>query len=1586
MDDPRLALEELVNAQTWIASKAVMAARSQALFAPETEAIFKQLIEQYAEDPAGRNSFERVNDLLARARTEGIEAAYADLLTPDYAELLAQELFTLPHSEARRVDVARALLALTDPGDRKARAAFQYELGSSLLLGPGGDDSANIEESIGLLQEALKVQTRQASPEGWASIQNSLSIAYRKRVIGDRSANFERALRYAKNLLTVVRRETVPSGWPLAMNTLGNVYTIRIRGRREVNLAKAVACFRQGLEGATGEGNAGLAAMIRYNLGFAILEKKRVELEEVEEAIRHFQEAAQFYLGAGLHSEWSVIQANLDRALELSKFLALRREAPAEWARLQHNLGERHRTSGEGDAAEDIEQAIAHFKQALEVFTPEAYPADCGLTENSLGAAYVARERGDKAGNIERAIQHLRRALALRPREKFPAYWAKTQANLGSAYMLRIKGDPVKNLEKSIRHLEASLSEKALPLALQVQGEIQVAGLWRERKRGDRRLNLKQAIRHAESALTLLSSERSRSEYEAAQRTLAQAQWNLAMLYHYSKEGNPEENQENALRYYEAALAGYGRIDTPRTVVATIHYLTSSVYYKRRLGDPAENQQKAIERLHRALGIFPSDGPANLRSSIHETLGYALLDRAGGDRDENFEAAIPHYRAALENLSTEEQPEHAASLRSALGVILLETLGGNRAENLEEARRCQLAALEVWTREDHPEWWARTLHNLGNVYSERILGSRAENMEEAIRCFETALKVFTRGEHPQDWAMTQNSLGGAYQLRLRGDRADNLENTIQHLSRALAIYTRETFPQDWAMAMHNLGNAYRERIRERRADNLEMAIHCYQASLEFRTREALPFYWAMTHVDLGNAYLERKLGERAANITQAIGHFRLALEVYTREAFSMAWAGAQLSLGQAHAANARQRNAAENLAAAIGCYEAALSVYTRESHPERWAIAQSYMGLAYHRRAANGKPEDRKTAIEHLQRALEVFTAETDPASCRKLLARLGNEHMLAHDWRAASEVYERAIWVAETVLSETYTEVGRQEETGATSALYSHSAYCLLQLQRPEESLVRLEAGKARLLKENLAVDNVDLAGLPPELAERLRESRHAVRELEAELRITSGELVSAGGAAVPRLDEPSADSETGPGYILHRFSLRAARAVLGSFGLDFELRPGLREERQKLREAVEAVRAADPSRIPPVLDASAILTQAPPGGALVTFLLTAEGSVVWVLPHGASRVESAHAMSLGAETYRSLHELLTDETGWLNTYLRWLQGEPLEAWKTKVESAGRRLWDLLMGPVHERLAALGLAEGAPVVLVPQARIGLLPLHAAWREVEGVPRSFLDDYTVTYAPSIYALSISRCQVEEPSRSQPGLFAVANPAGDLPYAELEVGRVERFFAPEERRILRGAEATEDQVVQGMAARSYLHFACHGRYDWRDVARSELTLAGGARLTLAKVISPEVDLTRTRLVVLSACETGLIEFERAPDESLGLPAAFLEGGAPGVVSTLWAVNDVSMALLVEELYRRHREQGQEIAAALRGAQLWLRDGTAAELGLADRWREVYGASDPPDPAAYRLMRYFRANPGLKPFNSPYHWAAPTFTGA
>ena len=144
------------------------------------------------------------------------------------------------------------------------------------------------------------------------------------------------------------------------------------------------------------------------------------------------------------------------------------------------------------------------------------------------------------------------------------------------------------------------------------------------------------------------------------------------------------------------------------------------------------------------------------------------------------------------------------------------------------------------------------------------------------------------------------------------------------------------------------------------------------------------------------------------------------------------------------------------------------------------------------------------------------------------------------------------------------------------------------------------------------------------------------------------------------------------------------------------------------------------------------------------------------------------------------------------------------------------------------------------------------------------------------------------------------------------------------------------------------------------------------------------------MVEARLVALSACETGISDaLGHAPDEYVELPAGFLISGVPCVVSTLWAVPDFSTALLMCEFYRNHVCEGATIVAALRSAQLSVRDLKAD--AVADR-AEGYArqSSDQIRKVLYRLSRYYRsrseADPEDRPFSHPYYWAAFSVNGA
>ncbi len=213
---------------------------------------------------------------------------------------------------------------------------------------------------------------------------------------------------------------------------------------------------------------------------------------------------------------------------------------------------------------------------------------------------------------------------------------------------------------------------------------------------------------------------------------------------------------------------------------------------------------------------------------------------------------------------------------------------------------------------------------------------------------------------------------------------------------------------------------------------------------------------------------------------------------------------------------------------------------------------------------------------------------------------------------------------------------------------------------------------------------------------------------------------------------------------------------------------------------------------------------------------------------------------------------------------------------------------------------------------------------------------------------------------QQPGRARSGdLIALESHTWtDLPGTENEARAIGQLLesAGVRTQLRLGPDATEAALKQAHRP-DILHIATHGFYllDTRyrmgrttrvdDISmlhtdpllRTGLILAGVSNAAqdpsapedgiLTAYEAQNLDLRETKLVTLSACETGLGDAVAA-EGVFGLPRAFQLAGAQAVLSTLWRVDDTATQMLMS-LFYEHWTRGASKAEALIRAQLTVR---------------------------------------------------------
>jgi tetratricopeptide (TPR) repeat protein len=1061
-------------------------------------------------------------------------------------------------------------------------------------------------------------------------------------------------------------------------------------------------------------------------------------------------------------------------------------------------------------------------------------------------------------------------------------------------------------------------------------------------------------------ALTMVSKE---TEPEL----WAKLQDDLASSLARNPMGVRAENLEQAISHYQLALKVRTRQEYPGEWASTQNNLANT-YRDRIRGERAENVEKAIQYYQEALEVRTQELDPEHWAMTQANLAGAYLKRIRGNRAENLELAIQCSQQALGVFTRHTFPQFWMQAKNSLGEACRVRIYGSRTENIELAIQHFQQTLDEHTRDVLPGDWAMIQNSLGNAYLVRIRGSQAENMEQAIHYFEQSLEVRTRQADPERWAMAQYNLGNAYRYRIRGDQAENIEQAIHHFEQALEVRTRDAYPEDWAQTQNNLGIAYLSRIRGEPAKNIEQAIDYFEQSLEARTREALSADWAETHNNLGNACLVRIEGKRTENVELAIHHFEQALEVRTRAAYPEEWAQTLNNL-----AGAERMHASGVIEQAIQHLKQALEVRTREAYPEDWAQTHNNLAIAYTDRTQGEHAENMEHAIQHYQQALEVYTQMAFPDRCIKVARALGNLAFEEQQWKLARESYDSAFGAQDILMQASFSRAVKQIELGEVQNLRPRAAYACVQLGDLKRAVEVLEQGRAQLLRESLERRRRDLEQLPAigfgNLYEDYMLALHRYNDIQ-----------STGTVAGARSED-----------WLSRMD-QALKKVQAAESAIREKAGESHPQYQYFLEALPFDEIQKQAREKPIVYLSA--TSA--GGIAV---------IVSGLHVQAIRLPELNQKSLQAQIWRPTDEeidrindhlkkgRITEEDiqavrgGYFSMYALWsmvpyltgtsrdLMHRLFAAWRETLEETTHWLWDAFMGTLVSALKEFG----SSATLIPSGQLALLPLHAAWTEdaARSSPRQYaLDEINFTYAPSSHALWQAGLAADRPAEI---LMAVDNPDGTLHFSEGEVQAALGLF--EHGVLLRGVDATIGAVKKEMQTAHVLHFSTHGNAGWEKEDEARLKLADGY-LTLPDIF--ELHLDQARLAVLSACETGVPGLKLI-DELIGLPAGMMQAGVPGVVGSLWSVNDMSTSMLMARFYIHWREEGCAPQEALRQAQVWLRD---SSIGQKMDFFKSFAGKRSVLSARAAASFYFHLGlmaAGEVDFSSPYYWAAFTYTG-
>jgi len=773
------------------------------------------------------------------------------------------------------------------------------------------------------------------------------------------------------------------------------------------------------------------------------------------------------------------------------------------------------------------------------------------------------------------------------------------------------------------------------------------------------------------------------------------------------------------------------------------------------------------------------------------------------------------------------------------------------------------------------------LNNIGIVY--RNLGQ----YEKALSYYEDSLEIFREIGDVKGEGTVLNNIGIVYRNLGRYEQALSYNEEALKISREIGDVEGE------GRTLNSIGAVYDY------LGQYEKALSCYEESLEINREignvareggclnnigvvyrnlgqyeKALSYYEDSLEIfrEIGEVKGEELTLNNIGIVYWSLGQYEKALSQYEeslkiqREIGDVEGEGATLSnIGIVYLEKGQFEEA-------LSQYEESLKIQREIGDVEGEGATLENVGTVYWNL---GKYERALSAYEE---ALKIQREIGDLDGIYGSSWGMGNSYRNLKKYTEAIDSYIMAIDTLEQIRGDITTEEYKTSFMENKMEVYEELIELLMEMEREEEAYDYMERARSRAFLDMLATRSFALEG---EMDEEL---------LERE-RVLQGRI----SALRERAVEENAAGDDGNREVIASVTAEIEKA-------EAEYAALIKEMQAKSPELSSLV-TVNP------LTLSDVQSLLPADVRIIEYFTTENALFIFSVGKDDFTV---YTVDIGKD---ELSEKISDFRYQIHVPASMLMGDYSE-----LQAHANGLYNLLIAPfiddVHEET----------LIIIPYGTLHYLPFSALYDGNEYL----VDTHTLIVDPSA---SVLEYVLDKRKDVSGGLLALGNPTSPetkdfpLPYAEEEVKLIGEIMGDAD--IYLNENATETLGRERSSDYAVFHLSCHGSFNETDPLLSALYLADDAEND-GKLMVHELfglDLSKSSLVVLSACVTGLSDVTRG-DELIGLSRGFMYAGTPSLVVTLWSVEDRSAADLMVRFYENIND-GMEKPEALREAQLWLK---------------------------------------------------------